>query len=148
MCPLFSHAAVLEDSEGDAGQLETSSPCCRAVEQSSLCFDLQVRMDSAQLFVFSLLINLCVQRGTKACNCDLEQTAKTAEEIVKAKNSDTFQCQSQSPPSQTTRACFPVIEDKTEVRFFSLPHFFISDFCDSLTDHPSQFLKFQMRMPI
>lgn len=42
MCPLLSHATILEDSKRDAGQLETPPTCCRAVEQSDLCPDLQV----------------------------------------------------------------------------------------------------------
>lgn len=42
MCPLLSHTPILEDSKRDAGQLETPPTCCRAVEQSDLCPDLQV----------------------------------------------------------------------------------------------------------
>lgn len=51
MRSLFSHAAILEDGKGDAGQLETPPSCCRAVEQSDLCPDLQVRKASTQLHV-------------------------------------------------------------------------------------------------
>lgn len=44
LCPLLSHATILENCKRDVGQLETSPSRCRAVEQSGLCPDIQVTL--------------------------------------------------------------------------------------------------------
>lgn len=58
VCPLLSDTTILEDGKGDAGQLEAPPTCGRAVEQSGLCPDLQVRKASPRSQVCSKQYNL------------------------------------------------------------------------------------------
>lgn len=69
MRSLFSYAAVLEDGTGDAGQLATPPPCSRAVEQSDLCPDLQVRKASAELHATLDLKQYLSLKGSLTYTC-------------------------------------------------------------------------------
>lgn len=59
--PLLSHTTILEDGKGDAGQLEAPPTCSRAVEQSGLRPDLQVRKASPRSPVCTQQYNLSAE---------------------------------------------------------------------------------------
>jgi len=65
MRPLLSHATLLEDVKGDAGQLETPPSCRGAVEQSGLCPDLQVRKAAARLHFSGLILESLLNAKVK-----------------------------------------------------------------------------------